>query len=642
MRIFLFLALTFILLPALALAGTKTFYVTVEEVVSKNQSQEAVEAFALQKAKRLAVEAAGTFLSSMAVVEKGRLTKDEITALAAGIVRSEVVSSDALIRNKVLTVKIRARVVVDTSVLEKQVEALLEDRASLREIEKKDQRLRELEAQLAQVQKADLARLKELNAQAIALETERERHRLFLEEQRVKAEGDIAKADLKRIKDERERAERFEKLRKDQEAIRHRELKAINLEQDRIRKAQMENEAKVRELAHTAELSRANWLPIDDLLSANQAREEAENIRKEFRDLEARFDVRYLQAEANLKEAYKNQIAATVPILPLSPAPKDPFETTQEYNRRLDQHASKIKMAQDKNTEKVAALKYEQGLKIVETRLQSLEQQYQILRPFSDRLAQLQNPLFMLPEGTLKVELGAPDSDHSRFPLNLLYKNKSYKTFWTYQDRDKARLFYQTRAHLMAEPLFKLEPGDGDSVHFAFAGARVAHPGTKEKRDLMLFEPAPFPEISKVQSLEETAYNEKLILRNSGEISRDGIYVAYGNGIVRNDSSGLEWLASPNKDILWDDAKSWIENLKTGGSGWRMPTLIELHSLYSKGSGDRNRTSLLKTTVWLVWSGEVKDSSCAWVFNFSTGKEDWLGRASSQGIGTLAVRSKKY
>ncbi|MBI5234032.1 MAG: hypothetical protein HY880_06735 [Deltaproteobacteria bacterium] len=52
-----------------AFAEIRTFEKEVEEIVGRDQSQEQVEAFALQKAKRLAVEEAGTYISSFTVVQ---------------------------------------------------------------------------------------------------------------------------------------------------------------------------------------------------------------------------------------------------------------------------------------------------------------------------------------------------------------------------------------------------------------------------------------------------------------------------------------------------------------------------------------------------------------------------------------------
>ena len=371
--------------PAIVLSEIKNFVITVEEAVSRNQSQESVEAFALQKAKRLAVEQAGTYLSAMTVVEKGRLSKDEVTALASGIVRTEVSSSQAVVKNDQVFIQVTAKVSVDTSVLENQVEALLKDRTLLKELESKDKRMRTLENELAQIKGAEIERLQKLNDQAIALEMEREKQRLFLEEQRLKAKGDMAKAELARLAEERERAARFEKLRKEQEAARQKELAAITMERDRIKKAQLENQANATELARTAELARARWVAVDDRLSAEQAKAEAESIRYEFARLLQKLENQHERAAKNLKTAYQNQTSATKPLLPVKPEAKDPFETTQEYNQRIAQNVRKTDAAETDNAGKVEQLKLEKKIKLAELKVQSSESKLKILKPFVDR-----------------------------------------------------------------------------------------------------------------------------------------------------------------------------------------------------------------------------------------------------------------
>ena len=125
------------------------------------------------------------------------------------------------------------------------------------------------------------------------------------------------------------------------------------------------------------------------------------------------------------------------------------------------------------------------------------------------------------------------------------------------------------------------------------------------------------------------------------EIGRDGDCIAYACGVVWDTKAGLEWVAGPDKDTKWDEAKSWVDNLTVAGGGWRMPTIDELKTLYEKDRGSRNMTPLLETTGRYVWSGETKDSSSPWRFFFSSGYRhpgsrefSYLGRA-------FAVRSRK-
>ena len=64
--------------------------------------------------------------------------------------------------------------------------------------------------------------------------------------------------------------------------------------------------------------------------------------------------------------------------------------------------------------------------------------------------------------------------------------------------------------------------------------------------------------------------------------------MAYDNGIVRDTATGLEWVAGPDKDTPWEEAKTWVESLNIG-EGWRMPKMGELEGLYKQGSGERKR-----------------------------------------------------
>lgn len=117
-----------------------------------------------------------------------------------------------------------------------------------------------------------------------------------------------------------------------------------------------------------------------------------------------------------------------------------------------------------------------------------------------------------------------------------------------------------------------------------------------------------------------------LCLADSKEVAREGTYVAYDDGLVKDTNTGLEWIVGPDKDIAWQEAKSWVEGLNAGNAGWRMPKMNELEGLYQQGVGERNMTPLLKTTGWWVWSKDFKEGSpysVAWNFSFFYGNGRW-------------------
>jgi len=123
-------------------------------------------------------------------------------------------------------------------------------------------------------------------------------------------------------------------------------------------------------------------------------------------------------------------------------------------------------------------------------------------------------------------------------------------------------------------------------------------------------------------------------------VDRDGHFIRYTNGIVRHTKTGLEWIIGPDRDMAWEEAKQWVDRLTVAGSGWRMPQIDDLKTLYEKDRGTRNMTPLLKTTGWFVWSEETKGSSLAWYFGFYRGDGYWDRRNSSYNVRAFAVRDR--
>ena len=88
-----------------------------------------------------------------------------------------------------------------------------------------------------------------------------------------------------------------------------------------------------------------------------------------------------------------------------------------------------------------------------------------------------------------------------------------------------------------------------------------------------------------VASVPSTPSSSRPTSSTSNAIKRDGIYVAYANGIVKDTRTALEWKVGPDRDTVWDEARSWVQNLNLDGGGWRMPTMDELAGLYKKRAG---------------------------------------------------------
>lgn len=491
-----------------AFAEIRVFEKEVEAIVGEGQAQSQVESFALQRAKRLAVEEAGTYLSSLSVVQNYQLQKDEVTALASGIVRTIPVGLASVREaNGVTYVKIRAKIEVDTSVLDRQVKDIMKDKGTLKKLEETQQKVRELEEELKNIKSnsksAELKRLEDMNSQALALERERDKQRLLREEQAIKARREMSKAEEEHFAKEREMQDRISKTLADQEKAKKEEAAVLTAEQDRIKRAQLENEQRWNNLARKAQLTQDQWVAIDNSLSLKQAIDETKILKQEIANLKKRLAFQYQENKQNLETAYNQQIDLTKPKLPPAPPAKDPFESTAEYDKRLADNKTAVNLANKENATAIDKIKAEENLNLTQSKVNYLHQQIRILEPFVSRLQSLQSRRFFIPEAKIIVELGAPDADNNRFPLTLKYQGKDWSMWWNYSDRKAARDFYNTRAYLKAEGIFQLEGSNETSGKLK--DANIFHPGTGETREFHLENLVAFDEITQFEQMQKQA-----------------------------------------------------------------------------------------------------------------------------------------
>jgi hypothetical protein len=429
---------------------------------------------------------------------------------------------------------------------------------------------------------------------------------------------------------------------------------ALAAEQDRIKRAQLENEQRWNDLARKAQLAQDQWVVIDDSLSLRQAGSEVKDLKREIANLKGRLDYQYGENTRNLKAAYVQQRALTTTKLPPTPAPKDAFETTTEYNKRISAYQRQVKEAEMENAEAVETLKKEENLKLAQAKVAYLGQQIRVLASFIKRLQDLQDRKFTFPEGgTLTLALGEPDADNNRFPLLLQHNGKSWSTWWNYADRNIARDFYRTRTYLKAEGLFQIE--ETEKLSPKLTAARVTHPGTKETREFVLETPRILTEIDqfgKIKEEERTAQEastkaaKMLTLK---EIGKDGRFIAYDDGTVLDTRTGLMWAAKDNgSEIVWQGAKRYCENYRGSGyTDWRMPTQDELAGLYDKDKAYKSAcgntvhlTELIRLTCSWTWASETRGSDAAG-FNFLHGVRAWVRQSHDGGLRALPVRSGK-
>jgi len=141
-----------LLLPVSASGEIQTITHTVKQSFGGSQSPDDARISAVAKAKREALEMAGIYIESLTVVKNSQVEQDEILALAAGVLKAEVVSQKNYASADAFGIEIIVNVVVDTSVLEERVQKLLQDRVHLTQLKDTQKKEKELLQKVAQLE----------------------------------------------------------------------------------------------------------------------------------------------------------------------------------------------------------------------------------------------------------------------------------------------------------------------------------------------------------------------------------------------------------------------------------------------------------------------------------------------------------
>lgn len=130
-RIILFSFLFLLLIPHLTSAETKTFIKEYTYQASEEDSRNSCRITSLREVKRLLLEELGTYLESITEVQNFQLTKDQITTLTAGIVKTEIINEkwDGRIY------WLKSKIVADLEEVIKSIDLLRKDRERTKELE---------------------------------------------------------------------------------------------------------------------------------------------------------------------------------------------------------------------------------------------------------------------------------------------------------------------------------------------------------------------------------------------------------------------------------------------------------------------------------------------------------------------------
>jgi tetratricopeptide (TPR) repeat protein len=150
-RITLLSFLFFLFMPHFTSAETKTFTKEYTYQASEDDSRNSSRTIALREVKRLLLEELGTYLESETMVKNFQLTKDQVTAFTAGIVKEEVI--DQKWDGDSLKYWLKAKITADTADVIKSIEALRKDRVKTKELEELKRRSDELLSENATLRK---------------------------------------------------------------------------------------------------------------------------------------------------------------------------------------------------------------------------------------------------------------------------------------------------------------------------------------------------------------------------------------------------------------------------------------------------------------------------------------------------------
>lgn len=122
------LILVFIFTYSIALCESQTIISTGKFVMGDNDSKADAKKLALLEAKRLALEEAGTYLTSSTEVKNFQLTNDEISSLAAGTVSVKVIEEKWTMEGEAPVVTITINADIRTDDLAERIKILKENK----------------------------------------------------------------------------------------------------------------------------------------------------------------------------------------------------------------------------------------------------------------------------------------------------------------------------------------------------------------------------------------------------------------------------------------------------------------------------------------------------------------------------------
>jgi len=342
------------------------------------------------------------------------------------------------------------------------------------------------------------------------------------------------------------------------------------------------------------------------VLELEEAANEINRINTELARIETRFKA---ELDTQLKSYRKHYDGEITKAKRIKPRDKN-FETVADYKKRL---------ARQKKT--VRSLETERREREQEIIDQLLAQRAEREKPLRERKQKIVGSEFRPGKGKVNFKLKKYFPEDRKLMTLVEYKNKSGKSLFSLvhipMQKARAREYWHNPDLLVPEVTMGVDPS-----------------GKVFAKKLVLYGPE-----GRVHASEKIVQITQSIDIDIDLVDYDGRFIECASGVVRDTKTGLEWIASRDKEMMWENSRSWAKKLTVDGGGWRMPTLKELRTLYQKGVGKHNINQLLKVSKGYIWSGEKLDYKTPLYFDFH-GACEWGGKDYFY-LGGLAVRSRR-
>lgn len=471
-----------------ASAKTVSFSKEGQQVVPSNQSQDQVIAYLTQKLTREATEEAGIFMKSEMRMEEGTITKEEITNIAGSISKIKQEKVKTYTENGQQYVYMKLKVSVDTDSVNAFLTKIKQDNTYKEEAEQ----LRKKNLQLEQ--KLRTATKQQFDSQ-LSIEA---KHQVEIQKQRaieynkmaLQAQEELAHIAKAQQEQEALRQKQLAQLQRQLEAEELARKQQIAKEKDAIKQAELENQAQIKKLEQQAKINSLQLLPVSQI-SIQQAFKETNAIRQKISDIVAEFEELRKTANTKLSQKYAQQKETLLKAKFEQQKPiKDQWETTQEYNLRLQQYQQKRAEFSSTQQAYLSQLEANEASAITANNNETATAVQNAVIPFVAKLKQLQQGIYShadSPRAQL-LSIDNINTDEGYFVMNIRYEKKTYPLVFYFNEipLSQAKLLHQTQQQFVIEPLFQIDNNKGEAVQVVSA-FRVLHSGTKLQRTLYLY-----------------------------------------------------------------------------------------------------------------------------------------------------------